>query len=198
MSWIEAGKSVNAKVYIHPSGWSTELYKSSGKETAKMIQKYIKTGEKVLEYGCGNGRLMRHLTDCKLRGVDIVPEFVNECIKEGLDATLIKEYDFNGDLDVIYCITVFIHLSKQDGKEALINICKGLKVGGIALLQIPIYDENKDPNCWIDVGTWTEELLRKTCDEIGFDIVELHKNSGAFSYENIGENHDKVQILKKK
>jgi SAM-dependent methyltransferase len=204
MSWIEIAKTPKGLVYIHPSGYDEQLYNESGRDSGKEIQKYIKTPTsiignyyKVLEYGCGTGRIMRHVKECVLEGVDIAPEFVEACNKNGLKAKEIKDYKFEEDCDIIYSITVFIHLSKKDALVALKNIHKGLKKGGLALLQIPLYETNKEPNSFIDVGSWTGELLREKCKEIGFSIESMYANTGTFSYENIGVNHNKLQILKK-
>jgi cyclopropane fatty-acyl-phospholipid synthase-like methyltransferase len=196
MNWKDAPNTGKGDYYIHPSG-GTESYKTSGKASAEQVSKYLKKGQKVLEYGCGNGRIMRHISyECE--GVDIVPEFVQQANDEGMKASLIKGYDFKPVFDVVYSITVFIHLSKEDGKKALQNIHKALKPGGLALLEIPIYEKAKDPNAWIDVGTWTEKQLRDVCDAIGFEVVELHTNKGEFTYNNVGPNHAALQVLKKK
>ena len=199
MSWIDIAKDAQkAKESIHPSGVNLEKYNVSGKSSASEIQQFLPKPHKVMEYGCGTGRILKHIKYCERVGVDIVPEFVEECRKEGIEAHLIKDYAFNGDCDIIYAITVFIHLSKIDGMIALENISKGLKVGGVALLQIPIYDVEKDPNSWIDVGVWTEQLLREACDKVGLEVDTLYLNPGTFSYSNIGEHHDSIHILKKR
>jgi len=197
MSWKEIAKTTKAKEYIHPSGNDVLIYNTSGQKSAEIIQKYIGVS-KVMEYGCGDGRILRHIKDCEKIGVDIVPEFVRECDSNGLCAKEIKDYNFNEDCDIVYSITVFIHLSKKDAYEALKNIWKALKPNGLALLQIPIYETSKEPNSFIDVGSWTEKELKEVCDSIGYELIEVHTNKGSFSYETIGKNHEALQILKKK
>jgi len=198
MSWIEIGKTPHAKQAIHYLGGDIQKYNESGILDASPIQKLIPAPFKVMEYGCGTGRILQHIKDCHKVGVDIVPEFVSECKKNGIEAHLIKDYDFKGDCDIIYAITVFIHLSKKDGLEALENVWRGLKEGGLALLQIPIYKSNKEPSKWYDVGVWTEELLRETCEKVGFEVVTLYTNPDDFSFDKVGVNHDKAQVLRKK
>lgn len=204
MSWTEIAKTSKGLVYIHPTGYDEQLYNESGRESAEEVQKYIKSPTsiignyfKVLEYGCGTGRIMRHIKECVLEGVDIAPEFVEACNANGLKASEVKDYKFEGDCDIIYSITVFIHLSKKDAFVALKNIYRGLKKGGLALLQIPIYETNKEPDSFIDVGSWTDELLKEMCDKIGFSIESMYANTGSFNYHRIGINHEKLQILKK-
>jgi len=198
MSWKEIGKTEKAKEYIHPSGNNEGEYLVSGIKSAQIIQSYIPKPFKVLEYGCGDGRILRHIKDCQTVGLDIVPEFVSACVSYGLYSKEIKNYTFKEDCDIVYSITVFIHLSKKDGYEALNNIWKALKPEGIALLQIPIYDTSKEPNSFIDVGTWTEKELRDACFNTGFELLEVNSNKGSFSYENIGKNHEALQVLKKR
>ena len=195
MSWHEIAKTDKADWYIHPSGGSID-YETSGIQSAKEVQSHLKKGAKVLEYGCGNGRILRHIEARKV-GVDIVPEFVEQAKQIGLNAELISEFKFEAEFDLVYSITVFIHMTKEQCKEALRNIHNALKVGGVALLQIPVYEHDKEPNSFIDVGVWKEEQLREAAKEIGFEVVELHTNKGAFSYDYIGSNHEKLQILKK-
>ena len=199
MGWLELGNDPEAKQIIHPSGVDIEQYNKSGLGNAKTIQDFIPKPFKVMEYGCGTGRILRHIKDCEKVGVDIVPEFIEECKSEGIDAHLIKDYNFNGDCDIIFAITVFIHLSKKDAMIALENIYKGLKVGGLALLQMPIYDKDKEPNEWFDVGVWSEKSLREACDKVGFEVDTLYMNPGEFDFiTNIGEHHDSTHILRKR
>lgn len=72
-----------------------------------------------------------------------------------------------------------------------------LNKGGKLLLQIPIYDTDKEPGGWIDVGVWTEAQLRAVAEKYNLTIVELKTNPGEFSFEKVGENHGKFQILTK-
>lgn len=197
-SWLDAGKSDLASYYIHPTGKSKDAYFFSGLEAAKKIKNLLPADAiDIMEYGCGNGRILTHLKDYKTVGVDIVPEFVYECNAKHIEAHVIKDYPFEPVFDVVFAYTVFIHLNKSDAKEALKNIYKSLKPGGLALVQVPIYDFNNDPTNWIDVGTWNQELFKLIVEGVGFKIIQMHKNPGRFSYKNIGKNHDEFQILKK-
>jgi len=194
-SWIEAAETDKADWYIHPSG-GTEDYELSGKKIADEIMRLVKPSDKLAEYGCGNGRIMRHIkNDCT--GFDIVHKFVQQANESGLKGYHIDDMHKHTGFDAIYSITVFIHLNKQDGKEALRKVHHSLKQGGLGLLQIPVYDVAKEPKDFIDVGVWDKQQLEDACKEIGFEIVELYTNPGEFSFTAIGENHLKMQVLRK-
>lgn len=196
-SWNDAGKHPEASKFIHPSGVDEKEYNKTGKEAADLVKSLLpKKSKKVLEYGCGNGRIMKHLKK-DVTGVDIVPEFVEAVKSLDMPAYLVNDYDPEEEFDAVYSYTVFIHLDRVDSRLALEYIYKALKKGGTALLQIPIYDKPRIPDSWIDVCAWTELEFIEIMSEIGFEVVELYKNEGEFSYENIGANHNKYQILKK-
>ena len=64
-----------------------------------VISKLIGKKEKILDVGCGNGKLLNYLSkkksaDC--RGIEISQSGVNECVKKGLS---VIQGDANYDLD---------------------------------------------------------------------------------------------------
>lgn len=189
-NWIEAGKSDRANGYIHPSGdISEEAYWESGRKDAQQIQWAIGDAGSVLEFGCGNGRILRHMAYSNVYGVDISPELI-----AGLEnACLVSE--FTGSVDAIYSMSVFIHLQRHEAVEALQWIRNHLTESGKAFLQIPIYDTDRDPNSFIDVGVWSATEFVKLVSEAGFKIMEMHVNSGVFAYDNVGPNHNALQVL---
>lgn len=180
--WLEASRKETVNLHIHPAGGSVETYLKSGEEDAKRVLEYVKPTDLVMDYGCGNGRVM---------------QFIPQSI--GIDAVryadwVLKPEEFNGKVDVIYSISVFIHNSYESGCEVIKWMKEHINPSGLMLLQIPIYDEPKNPLNWTDVGVWTEDMFRKAVE--GLEIVELHTNPGSFSFETIGSNHHKFQILK--
>lgn len=184
--WTEASTTKEIDAKIHPAGVNKADYLRTGQEDAERVMKWVKDGDRVLDYGCGNGRVMQFIPNSV--GVDAVEELaksVNGFLPE----------NFTEQVDVIYSISVFIHNTYETGKEVIKWMKEHLKPGGLMLLQIPIYETPKAPGCWIDVGVWTEEQFRKAVD--GLEIIELHTNKGSFSFETIGENHYQFQVLKK-
>lgn len=191
-NWIDAGKSYRANRYIHPSGdVSDEAYWASGRKDAQKIEQAIGDADTVLEFGCGNGRILRALDHPKAYGVDISPELI-----AGLNnACLVSE--FNKTVDAVFSLSVLIHLTRHQAVEALQWIYEHLNEGGKAYLQIPVYDLGREPNSWIDVGTWSPLEFATLVSQVGFKIVEMHVSPGSFSYANIGPNHNEFHVLVK-
>ncbi len=54
-----------------------------------VIERWIEPGSKVIDLGCGNGSLMKYLSDKKalsIEGIDIAPTAIAACQKHGLSA----------------------------------------------------------------------------------------------------------------
>lgn len=192
-SWHDIAKTKDKYIAIYPAEKGSSEWISSGQQEAQEILKLKKDGDLVLEYGCGTGRILDHLPGA--HGVDIVSEFVKECNERNIPAWLVSEYPHKADL--VFSLTVFIHMNKADSEVALEWIYDHLNEGGMAYIQAPIYQQEHDPNSWIDVGTWTREHFVKVCHRCGLEVLETNESSGSFSYDNIGKAHHKYQILKK-
>jgi cyclopropane fatty-acyl-phospholipid synthase-like methyltransferase len=182
--WTEASRRETVNAHIHPAGVSLEDYIHSGKRDAAEVLKWVKDTDYVMDYGCGNGRVLEFIPNKKI-GIDGV--------KSMADFVLTPD-EFTDKVDVIYSISVFIHNSYETGANIIKWMKEHINPGGLMLLQIPIYDVAKDPENWTDVGVWTERMFKEATE--GLEIVEMHKNKGSFSFESIGKNHGKFQILK--
>lgn len=187
--WTEAAKKTDRNGYIYPRATDPEVYELSGKKDAAYVMQYLKPSDYVMDYGCGTGRVLKHIPNQKV-GIDAVKEMARS-----VDGFLPEE--FTDKVDVIYSLSVFIHNSKAAGEQMIKWMSEHINKGGTLLLQIPIYDVDKEPGGWIDVGVWTEKQLRAVAEKYGLTIIELNTNPGEFSFEKVGENHGKFQILTK-
>ena len=185
--WTRAAKADNYSYLIHPTGTDPKAYDESGKQYAELILEPVKPKDVVMDYGCGNGRILRHIREPKV-GIDIVPEAAK--MVGGFTPS-----EFKGKVDVIYTVNVLIHNPYEVGCEIIKWMHARLKKGGTLLLQMPVYDEAKDPLNYIDVGVWTLEMLMDATE--GFRPVQVCVNEGKFSYEKIGPHHFDFHIFKK-
>lgn len=188
--WSNAAKKPDIDARIHPAGADKEAYERSGKMDAAYVMQYLKPEDFVMDYGCGNGRVLRHITNHRKVGIDAVRE-----LAESVGGFV--PWEFNEKVDVIYSQSVFIHNSKKAGEEIIRWMVEHLNPGGKLLLQVPIYDVDKEPDSWIDVGVWTEKQFRAVAEKFNLRVVELQTNPGKFSFESVGKNHYKFQILTK-
>lgn len=99
---------------------------------------------KILEWGCGPARVIRHLKSpngsCwELCGSDYNARTISWCrqhcsnvhfIKNDLEPPISADSEY---FDVIYCISVFTHLSKERHQQWLTEILRLLKPGGLLI-----------------------------------------------------------------
>ncbi len=110
------------------------------------FKKYLKDGQKILDLGCGNGRLISLLKEFQIEyvGTDISESLLNYAKKQ--DFGKITKYEFieddmlnldfkENDFDIIFIIASFHHLKlRKDRIKMLIKIEKWLKKDGIIIM----------------------------------------------------------------
>jgi ubiquinone/menaquinone biosynthesis C-methylase UbiE len=124
-------------------------YYTESIETAQwivnLINKHIELKDrKILDWGCGPGRVIRHLPSvigngCSYYGTDYNAKSIDWCSKNipdihfntnTLEAKLPYEDNF---FDIIYGISIFTHLSEQMHQEWYNELYRILKPGGLML-----------------------------------------------------------------
>jgi SAM-dependent methyltransferase len=101
--------------------------------------------KKILDWGCGPGRIIRHLpqiinNDCEYFGTDYNSESIEWCSKNlpGINFqknSLTPHLPYpNEHFDIIYGISIFTHLSEQMHHDWYFELCRVLKPGGIMLM----------------------------------------------------------------
>jgi trans-aconitate methyltransferase len=152
------------------------------------------TSLSILEYGCGDGRILRHAP--YIHGVDINPDFIQAARQYTPNCWLLKDLPPENRYDVVFSWAVFIHLNDIHTVAALNYIHDKLKRNGLAYIQLPIYSEHTEPKDFIDVRTWSRityaELLAKT----GFEAVTTFWVERPFDYTNIPPTHNKLQVIR--
>ena len=203
--WYQNEKNNISKEFadfvIHPAGLEgNNEWEKTGLENCNYTinELNLKSHETLLEYGCGNGRILKHfskLHNGSSYGVDIVKEFVEEANSLGCDAYLLE--DFKLKVDKVFSLTVFIHLRQLQARTALLYIYEHLNDGGYAYIQALIYQKDKDAKNFSDMTCYTEQTFRDLAEECGFEVIELFTNDGDIDNEEYGPNHNKFQVLKK-
>ena len=125
-------------------------------------------GARVLDFGCGWGRILRFLTRDvppeRLHGCDPVQPILDVCRQNRVPATLAQSdflpqrLPFDEPFDLAYAFSVFTHLSEAAHEQCLAALHDGLRPGGILVATIrppayldesplmePVRDRRADP-----------------------------------------------------
>jgi SAM-dependent methyltransferase len=106
---------------------------------------------RVLDFGCGWGRLTRFLArdlpPGRLHGCDPVESILDVCREYGVPATLARSdflperLPFDESFDLAFAFSVFTHLSERAHERCLAELHGGLRSGGIlvATIRPPAY-----------------------------------------------------------
>lgn len=127
-----------------------KIYYDDGLETAEWIKNEVKpylnpSTKAILDWGCGPGRVIRHLPKVfgsyyKIYGTDYNQRYVDWCEqnltgitfkKNGLYPPLLFDDD---SMDLVYGISIFTHLSEDAHYKWIDELCRVTHSGGIILL----------------------------------------------------------------
>jgi len=183
-----------------------EKYYTGGIDTAKWVadyfRKYIELKEgKILDWGCGPGRVIRHLPSivgngCEFYGTDYNRESIDWCTKNfpkikfncnSLEANLPYPDNF---FDAIYGISIFTHLSEQLHYDWYSELQRVLMPGGILFLT------TQGDNFKIKLSDAELHKYNKGSLVVRGKVKEGHRTFSAFHPREFMENlfHD-VEIL---
>lgn len=129
---------------------SYERYFISGRETAEWIRSHVaqylpEKNISILDWGCGPGRVIRHLPQVfgpgnEYFGCDYNPSYVNWCSKNLPGITFRKNelappLPFGKEqMDLVYGLSIFTHLSEEKHHDWLAALLDVLKPGGILFI----------------------------------------------------------------
>ncbi len=108
----------------------------------------VKAGERVLDLGCGWGRVLKPVLDRKAKAVGFdISEQMLKLTKAHLKKNRHKPVVVRGDgtrlpfadesFDMVYSLLVLQHLSKENGKEVFREVARVLRPGGVAYIRVP-------------------------------------------------------------
>ena len=178
-TWKNIEAEQNWKDFILPKR-TDEQFDNEGELQAKLIQDVIdfefeSKKIKVLEFGCGVARILKHLKADELHGADASLKFLrninNPDIKthysDGL--TLIQDINY---FDFIYSIMVFQHNEKKYHTPILKNLHECLSDKGKVFIQFP-----QKPNLYYKetqfVNLYEKQELHNLFQSIGFSKIDI-------------------------
>lgn len=122
-----------------------ELWKKSESDTAEICNQYIKNGDRVLDVGCGTGRMLSYFNNVEKFGIDISVDMAKMCRDKGIEACMGNVEDLpyeDGSMDMVICTDVLEHVF--DLYKTLSEINRVVKKGGYIILRVP-QDEDLRP-----------------------------------------------------
>jgi len=157
--------------------------------------------KKILDWGCGPGRVVRHLpsiigNECKYYGTDYNNKTIDWCTKS-LSGIIFNRNILEAKLpypdnffDVIYGISIFIHLSEQMHYDWFNEIHRILKPDGIIFLT------TQGNNFRVKMTRKELANYSKGKLVVRGNVKEGHRNYSAFQPEGFMKNlFQNVQIL---
>lgn len=127
-----------------------QRYYEKGRETAEWVKDEVSpfmelAGRDILDWGCGPGRVVRHLPEvigngCRYYGSDYNADYIDWCSSH-IPAVTFSKNGLNPPLpygdkqfDLIYVLSIFTHLSERSHREWFDELYRLLMPGGILLL----------------------------------------------------------------
>ena len=127
----------------------------SGERAAKAFDQYATEGgcsfaaaRRILDLGCGCGRIARHLpklTSAEIHGVDYNPQLISWCAKNLKGRFVLNRLhpplSFpDAHFDVVYLMSVFTHLRRETQEGWLVELQRIVRPGGVAI--VTFHDED--------------------------------------------------------
>lgn len=167
---------------IHPlRNVSEDAYWESGRGQAEMLATVIPDGAKVLDFGCGDGRVAIPMAGLgyEVTAVDASQNMLNRLADRDPDITTVQA-DADGiaghlgrrRMDAVYTLAVLIHHSYQDCLHIISKLRAATKLGGILVLDWPVSETPGEADSWIGVTTWSREQQDEACAAIGLEPVD--------------------------
>lgn len=182
---IKAWDQPEAREAIHPTrGISEDAYQASGQVQAELLAADIPAGAKVMDFGCGDGRVAIPLAAMgyEVTGVDASPNMLAALAERDPDLTVFQSdgSDFGKHLgrrkmDAVYCLAVLIHHDYETGEQLVTNLRAIVKKGGILALDWPTSNEPSDGHGWLGVTTWSPERQAEIAARLKMERIEADR-----------------------
>jgi SAM-dependent methyltransferase len=119
-----------------------ELWQAIEALTATLVEKYARPGARVLDVGCGLGRLLGPFTQLERHGMDLSADYLAHAQDRGLRVCLARVEDMpyrERYFDVVVCTDVLEHVLDLDAAcRRLIDV---VREGGVLIVRVPYRED---------------------------------------------------------
>lgn len=166
---------------IHPTRRiSEEAYWASGQAQADMIATVLKPACKVVDFGCGDGRVTIPLAarGFQITGVDASPVMLARLEKESPGIPTVESTGpdlhkkIGRKVDAVVCLAVLIHHGYEDAAGIIAGLARAVRKGGLLVLDWPSSDQPAERGHWIGVTTWSTEQQAAAAQGIGLTRID--------------------------
>jgi 2-polyprenyl-3-methyl-5-hydroxy-6-metoxy-1,4-benzoquinol methylase len=181
---------------IHPLRRVSEAaYWDSGQAQATMLATVIPDGAKVMDFGCGDGRVAIPMAslgyevtavDSSQRMLDRLTEHAPDIAAVHAAADGVAAHLGRRRMDAVYSLAVLIHHSYADGLDIIGKLRAATKLGGILVLDWPLSDQPSEADSWIGVTTWSAEQQAEACAQIGLEPIDSGLPWGVYQAVKVG------------
>ncbi|MCX4232015.1 class I SAM-dependent methyltransferase [Streptomyces ortus] len=170
---------------IHPlRRVSEDAYWESGRAQADMLATVIPDGAKVMDFGCGDGRVAIPMA---IRGYEVTAADSSQNMLDRFDERIFQRdritlVQASADgiaghlgrrrMDAVYSLAVLIHHSYTDCLHIIERLRAATKLGGILVLDWPVSEAPEEADSWIGVTTWSPQQQADACARIGLEPVD--------------------------
>lgn len=180
---------------IHPTrAVDEDAYWNSGRNQAGFIGTVLPDGCKVVDFGCGDGRVAIPLREL---GYDVTAVDASQNMLDRLNQrdpsmlTLLNPgRDLYGQLgkkvDAVVALAVLIHHGYADCLDLLAELRQAVKLGGTLILDWPVSEQPVEGQRWLEVTTWSQEAHDDACARIGLKPVDARLPWGVYKAVKAG------------
>lgn len=179
---IAAWDQPEARNSIHPTrGIDEAAYWNSGANQAALIGTALPVGCKVMDFGCGDGRVAIPLRALgyDVTGVDASANMLAALNERDPELTTFQSdgSDFGSHLgrrkvDAVVCLAVLIHHDYATGEELIASLRAVVKKGGLLILDWPVSDDPVEGQVWLDVTTWPQDRQDAIAERLNMTRVD--------------------------
>lgn len=167
---------------IHPTREveNESAYWSSGERQAAELATVLKPGSRVVDFGCGDGRITIPLAALgyQVTGVDASPAMLARLAEQAPELPTVQSTGLGlhkalgRKADAVVALAVLIHHGYDDGTAIIRGLAAAVRKGGRLILDWPTSDQPHERTDWIDITTWSAEQQATLADELQLTRVD--------------------------